>query len=53
MDKMKKAEDIEHSLHSAQVECGRTGLRLTDKRCKVLKILLQAAGPLSAYDISD
>ncbi|MCK4843265.1 MAG: transcriptional repressor [Methylococcales bacterium] len=44
---------IDISLQKAQSECSRTGLRLTDKRCKVLKILLQAAEPLSAYDIVD
>jgi Fur family zinc uptake transcriptional regulator len=41
------------SLQKAQSECNRTGLRLTDKRCKVLKMLLQATGPLSAYEIAD
>ena len=40
---------IDISLQKAQSECSRTGLRLTDKRCKVLKILLQAEEPLSAY----
>ena len=44
---------IDSSLQKAQSECSRTGLRLTDKRCKVLKILLQTAKPLSAYDIAD
>jgi len=44
---------IDISLQKAQSECSRTGLRLTDKRCKVLKILLQAAEPMSAYDIAD
>jgi len=45
--------NIDRSIQKAQSECSRTGLRLTDKRCKVLKILLQAAEPLSAYDIAD
>ncbi len=45
--------NIENSIQKAQSECSRTGLRLTDKRCKVLKILLQAEEPLSAYDIVD
>ena len=44
---------IESCLQKAQSECSRTGLRLTDKRCNVLKILLQAPEPLSAYDIAD
>lgn len=47
------ANNIDISLQKAQSQCSRTGLRLTDKRCKVLKILLQAAEPLSAYDIAD
>jgi len=44
---------INSSLQEAQSQCSRTGLRMTDKRCKVLKILLQAAEPLSAYEIAD
>lgn len=44
---------VDISLQDAQNQCSQTGLRLTDKRCKVLKILLQAAEPLSAYDIAD
>jgi Fur family zinc uptake transcriptional regulator len=44
---------IDISLQKAQSECNRSGLRLTDKRCKVLKILLQASEPMSAYDIAD
>jgi len=46
-------DKIEISLQKAQSECSRTGLRMTDKRCKVLKLLLQATQPLSAYDIAD
>jgi len=45
--------EIEASLQNAQNQCSQSGLRLTDKRCKVLKILLQADAPLSAYDIAD
>lgn len=44
---------IEQALEKAHSECFRNGLRLTDKRCNVLKILLQAGEPLSAYDVSD
>ena len=47
------AEGINLSLQKAQHECNQAGLRLTDKRYKVLKILLQAEEPLSAYDIAD
>ncbi len=46
-------DKIDSSLQDAQNQCNQTGLRLTDKRCKVLKILLQADEPLSAYDIAD
>lgn len=46
-------DKIDLSLQKAQSECSRTGLRMTDKRCKVLKLLLQADQPLSAYDITD
>ncbi len=46
-------KNFEQTLHKAQTECRRTGLRLTDKRCNVLKILLQVSEPLSAYDIAD
>jgi len=43
----------DQSLQHAQNQCSQTGLRLTDKRSKVLKILLQTAEPLSAYEIAD
>ncbi len=46
-------ENINQALHKAQSECNRSGLRLTDKRCNILKILLQVTEPLSAYDIAD
>jgi len=46
-------DKIDISLQKAQSECSRTGLRMTDKRCKVLKLLLKAGQPLSAYDIAD
>lgn len=45
--------NIEQALKKAHKECARSGLRMTDKRCNVLKILLKAGEPLSAYDISD
>ncbi len=44
---------IEQALQKARDECSRNGLRLTDKRGNVLKILLQSFEPLSAYDIAD
>ena len=45
--------NVERALDKAHSECSRSGLRLTDKRSNVLKILLQAVEPLSAYDIAD
>ncbi|WP_031432340.1 Fur family transcriptional regulator [Methylomarinum vadi] len=44
---------VELALQKAQSECSRSGLRLTDKRSNVLRILLQADEPLSAYDIAE
>lgn len=44
-------KNINQTLAKAHSECTHTGLRLTDKRSKVLKTLLQADQPLSAYDI--
>lgn len=44
---------VDQALQKAHSECSRSGLRLTDKRCNVLKVLLQAREPLSAYDIAD
>ncbi len=46
-------DKIERSIEKAQIECQRLGLRLTDKRRNVLKILLQAEEPLSAYEIAE
>ncbi len=45
--------NIETALEKAHSQCKRSGLKLTDKRCNVLKILLQSGEPLSAYDIAD
>lgn len=45
--------NIEESLKKAEIECDHLGVRLTDKRCNVLKILLQVGEPLSAYNVID
>lgn len=46
-------KNIDLSLQKAQSQCQEIGLRLTEKRSKVLTLLLQAEEPLSAYDITD
>lgn len=46
-------QNIERALQKAQSECSRSGLRLTDKRNNVLKILLEADEPMSAYEVAD
>ena len=43
---------IDQVIARAQGECKQSGQRMTEKRCNVLKILLQHDTPLSAYDIA-
>ena len=42
---------IEEVIHKARTECAQVGIKLTDKREKILTVLLSARAPLSAYDI--
>lgn len=42
---------IERLISKARVECAQVGIKLTDKREKILTVLLRAGAPLSAYDI--
>ncbi len=44
---------INNILEKAKLECGNHGVRLTDKRSKVLQILLKNEEPLSAYALID
>lgn len=44
-------KDIEHTLSHARQSCQESGVRLTPKREKVLRVLLSADSPLSAYDV--
>ncbi len=46
-------EQVQRIINKARQECGSHGMRLTDKRGKVLEVLLQSDAPLSAYDVID
>jgi Fur family transcriptional regulator, zinc uptake regulator len=43
--------EIEKVVAKARAECAELGIKLTDKREKILTVLLRAGVPLSAYDI--
>lgn len=45
--------DIDQTLERAQNICADHGARLTDKRRRVLKVVLESSEPLSAYQIAD
>ncbi|MDR9498768.1 MAG: transcriptional repressor [Hydrogenovibrio sp.] len=45
------SSDIDTQLHQAKEHCLKTGHRLTAARARVLRILLEASQPLSAYDL--
>tara|TARA_R110002072_G_scaffold284396_2_gene448413 strand:+ start:5518 stop:6015 length:498 start_codon:yes stop_codon:yes gene_type:complete len=45
--------DIDTTLNRAQVICTDQGARLTEKRRRVLQVVLESAEPLSAYQIAD
>jgi len=44
---------ISHIMQKAQQTCDRAGVKLTDKRKRVLSVLLASEKPLSAYEIAD
>ncbi len=44
---------IDDTLDKARHDCQKNGVRLTPKREKVLKVLLQADQPISAYEVVD
>ncbi len=48
-----KSHDIEQVLDRAQAICADQGAKLTDKRRRVLKVVLESQEPLSAYQIAD
>src|SRR5690625_3170623 len=45
--------DIQHILDRAHAICVARGSRLTSKRRRVLRVVLESAEPLSAYQIAD
>ncbi len=44
---------IDTQLNAAQAVCARNGAQLTELRRSVLALILQAAGPLTAYQLLD
>ncbi|MBU3971760.1 MAG: transcriptional repressor [Alphaproteobacteria bacterium] len=42
---------VQHALHAAVARVAATGGRLTEPRRRVLELLLQAYGPVKAYDL--
>lgn len=48
-----KAPKLENIIVHAEDQCKRSGARLTEKRKKILGILLQSNFPLSAYDVAE
>lgn len=45
--------DVDKVLDKAQAICAAHGAKLTDKRRRVLQVVLESAEPLSAYQIAD
>lgn len=45
--------DVEKVLDRAQAICADQGAKLTDKRRRILKVVLESQEPLSAYQIAD
>lgn len=45
--------DVDKVLDRAQAICADQGVKLTDKRRRILKVVLDSAEPLSAYQIAD
>lgn len=45
--------DVEKVLDRAQAICADQGAKLTDKRRRILKVVLESLEPLSAYQIAD
>ena len=52
-DAMKKGFAIEAALDAALVGCARKGVQFTDLRRDVLRLLLETAGPATAYQLLD
>lgn len=45
--------DVDKVLDRAQAICADQGAKLTDKRRRILKVVLESVEPLSAYQIAD
>lgn len=45
--------DVQQVLDRAQAICAEQGAKLTDKRRRILQVVLESAEPLSAYQIAD
>lgn len=50
---MKNAQKYNKLIQYAEEQCAKAGVRLTPKRKQVLRTLVQADAPLSAYEITD
>ncbi len=46
-------QKIDSILQSAQEKCANAGVKLTDKRQKILQIMIQSDVPLSPYEVVD
>src|ERR1700723_3579732 len=49
----KKRHDIEKRLHEAATICAKHGAQFTELRRSVLNLILEADGPLTAYQLLD
>jgi Fur family transcriptional regulator, zinc uptake regulator len=49
----KKRRDIEKRLHEAAIICAKHGAQFTELRRSVLNLILEADGPLTAYQLLD
>jgi Fur family transcriptional regulator, zinc uptake regulator len=47
------AKDLERRLHAAEQICDRHGARFTELRRRTLALILEAAGPVGAYELLD
>lgn len=50
---MAKTLDVNRIMHRAGELCSQSGVRLTDKRAKLLEILVRSETPMSAYELAD
>ena len=48
-----KLQEFNNIIAKAETICAGSGTRLTDKRKRILEILLRSQSPLSAYEVAD